>query len=540
MNQRRDEHPDELLSASLTGDLTGGERIALDEHLASCARCRETLDGFASTRRLMAGLRHEDPPRDLRARVDAGIQGGTGQPWWRRASTLVGVGASALTVAAAAMLVVVLGDLPSSNPFGQATPTASVSAVASAGPSDQVSLSPAPTPVETAVVPSIDPNPVGRLEFRIEDQVPKLHINTHQATRPVGIARYGLPLNAALSPDGEWVAFQVIGEQSDLVDTYAYQIDEDRIVTLNQGGLDSPFSRLAWSEDGRLLAFTAIDVDRSSDAWIFSTDAPDDGARQLTADGNAFAASFVGASGDNDWLWVSTAAEEPTTYRLAVPRDGTVGEPVDLADAADGVDAGSFLPMRSASADAPAAAVWRGQMALDASGWHFVRGGMLYMAYADTNDDFDLAGADQQVFDTLVPAPGGAAFRSARFAWAPDGDGFAVWSAEWEGTQQPEGFPDPNRIYFGHVMTDVFIGPLQALDLADTDGGRVVNVALAGGQYLAVTIQTAEGSEGGSYAATAELRLITRHLGSTPDEVETIGSDRTWIGPAFYPATLTD
>jgi hypothetical protein len=171
-------------------------------------------------------------------------------------------------------------------------------------------------------------------------------------------------------------------------------------------------------------------------------------------------------------------------------------------------------------------------------GWNFVRGGMLYLAQADANGHFaDLGEAQQQVFDTLS-LPGGEAFNRARFAWAPDGEGLAVWDAQWTGTQQPEGFPDDTRVYFGHPGSGFKIGPAQALDEADTAGGDVVQVSLAGGRYLALTVLTQEGSEGGSYGPTAELRLVTRNLGDVPDEVQTFRTDKVWNGPAFYPAIL--
>jgi len=44
--QRPGEHDDELISASLTGDLTEDEQAVLPRHLAECARCRDTLAAF--------------------------------------------------------------------------------------------------------------------------------------------------------------------------------------------------------------------------------------------------------------------------------------------------------------------------------------------------------------------------------------------------------------------------------------------------------------------------------------------------------------
>ena len=63
----RDRHDEfeELISASLHGDITDEERRRLDAHLDRCATCRGTLAAFAEQRRIMAGLRHVAPPRDL-------------------------------------------------------------------------------------------------------------------------------------------------------------------------------------------------------------------------------------------------------------------------------------------------------------------------------------------------------------------------------------------------------------------------------------------------------------------------------------------
>jgi hypothetical protein len=276
-----------------------------------------------------------------------------------------------------------------------------------------------------------------------------------------------------------------------------------------------------------MLAYTVLDQDGSADVWIFDAKADGPAARRLTDDGAAFAGDFQRGPA----LWVSRAGVDPVTFLVPVPQAGSAGTPVDLEAATLETQPGTFLPMVSPRANPAAMVVWRGEMALDDGGWHFVHGGMLYLATQGKDDE-------QQLFGTLQIPPGGEAFRSARFAWAPDGDSFAVWDAMWTGTQQPDGFPDEGRVYFGHLRGGKLLGPDQALDAADTEGMRIVHVALAGGQYLALTVITAEGSEGGSFGPTTELRLITRHTGNQADEIERLGQDRVWTGPAFYPAEL--
>ena len=112
MSFGRDQHPDELISASLSSDLTPAERAALDGHLAGCERCRETLEAFSLERNLLAGMGAVAPPRDLAARVRAGIERTASVPWWRRPSTWVGAVASLATVAAAMVAVAVISNIP--------------------------------------------------------------------------------------------------------------------------------------------------------------------------------------------------------------------------------------------------------------------------------------------------------------------------------------------------------------------------------------------------------------------------------------------
>ena len=72
----RGRHVDELISASLAGELTDAERVELDAHLVGCETCRNTLAAFAAERRILSGLPVAEPPRDLGARVLSGIESG--------------------------------------------------------------------------------------------------------------------------------------------------------------------------------------------------------------------------------------------------------------------------------------------------------------------------------------------------------------------------------------------------------------------------------------------------------------------------------
>src|SRR5918996_2836860 len=123
---RPGEHPDELISASLTGDLTSAEQIALEGHLAGCERCRQTLAAFGEERRLISGMRHVPPPRDLGARVRSGIESGRSGslPWWRHTSLLL-TGTAVLGTVAAGLLAVVVLSNPR-EPVAQETPGPSI------------------------------------------------------------------------------------------------------------------------------------------------------------------------------------------------------------------------------------------------------------------------------------------------------------------------------------------------------------------------------------------------------------------------------
>jgi hypothetical protein len=556
MSMRRSgEHVDELISASLTGDLTNDEQARLDAHLAQCAQCRETADDWSRQRRLISDLRQLPVPRDLAPRIRAGIESGRyAAPWWRRSGWLVGIGASVASVAAVVLGVLVLGNALQRPVASTVSPVASASITPSAQPSVSSEPSP-PNPTATAPATQSPPpvvavrEPVARFTYRLQDQQPVLRLVANDGESELEIGQNMTPIDAALSPDGDWLAFRAMGDDSGLVSTFAYRQSDETLIGLGQQGMDSPFARLSWSTFGELLAYTYVDQEGSADVWVLDTRAPEPAPVRITDTGRTFAGSFYGG-GNEAWLWVSTAEEgSPTSYRIALPLQGSLPEPGDPADESLVTYPGVFLPIDShegpfdeGPAVAPIVAFWAGEMTqADGVGWLFSRGGMLYRTYAGLEGDLLLQpDPDFQVFDTLQVQPNGAAFESARFAWAPDRDGLAVWDARWSGVQQPDGFPDSSRVYYAHASTGPgTIGPLQALDAMDTQGNRVVHVGLGGGQFLAVTVATAAGAHSGAYGPTAELRLVTRNLGDVPDEVETFGQQRVWVGPGVYPAYLS-
>ncbi len=145
--------------------------------------------------------------------------------------------------------------------------------------------------------------------------------------------------------------------------------------------------------------------------------------------------------GNEAWLWVSTAEEgSPTSYRIALPLDGPMPEPADPADdALAETYPGAFLPVDNHEGSfeegpvvPPMSHSGADEMTQEGgSGWRFIRGGMLYRTYAEHRGRIPARRRVPGVPDLRHPPiqPNGAAFESARFAWAPDGDGLAVWDA---------------------------------------------------------------------------------------------------------------
>jgi anti-sigma factor RsiW len=564
MTMNRHEPFEELISASLQGDLTADERLRLDAHLDGCDQCRQTLAAFSDQRRMLAGLRHVAPPRDLGARVRTGIEYAS-VPWWRKPATIfTAVGGTLAAVAGALLALVVLNGTPS-NPVGQASPTpnapapsasapVSLPAEATPPPSTDATpgeLTPQPeathTPAQLAAAPepdmvvAFDPaTPAGEeqsltvVDGSSEDVI-------LEPSPPEGpTAATGEPVAAELSSDGTFLAMvsreglsgmdQVlvthVGEgvtasseaSAEPTPTPPAAIGETTALGTSIAG--SPFlEHLAWSSDSRWLAYTLADPNGGgTDAWVFDTSTNE--FWQLTAVGDAYAASWVDVpESEVPALWVSRAEGTVTSYLTAVMTDD--GEPVELVDpATDPLVVAEHVFQPLISPNGALAIYWDGVMTRQGDEWVFSESGAPYLAEHRPFDEAAVSAFPEgrQLFSDLTIDRD--AFTSAAITWGTDGNAFAVWDTVWTGGNQgAQGtYPDAARVYFGHA-TDA--GGLKEDHALDRDGlpadWSIVDVKVSPtGQDLVVMVAAPVAGE--LATPTAELWLVRRNTGDVADE----------------------
>lgn len=587
MNRERHGPFEELLSASLNDDLSIDERRRLDVHLDTCETCRATLAAFGDQRRIMAGLRHVAPPRDLGARVRTGIERGSlaNLPWWRRpAAIFAGVGGGLAAVAGALLALVLLNGSPDEPPVGGASATPTVSVAASATP--EITLPPPPPPPtltppaeSAAPVPSAtasasasaDPAPTATPSQASPEPDVFLAVtgpfdNRQMTARhgPTGETIMELdtsadPIAAELSPDGQWLAYITRGNGSGINEVRATRIAEGipsddpedlpptdspveigETVILGQSVAGSPFlERLSWSSHSYYLAYTLADPDGGgTDAWMFDVSFGE--PRQLTDVGNAYAASWVPSGAGSSFLWVSTAGDgQPMSYLRAFhdsagdpddPRLGGTGDPADDPTAtAEGV----FQPLLSPNGSL--AIYWKGRMERIGDEWLFSEGGAPYLA---EHDDAFAFTDERPLFSDLTI--GREAFTSAGITWGADGDAYAVWKTQWTGISQGSDgaeYPDERRVYFGHATDPRGLTQTHAIDESDIpDESFVVDVKVSPtGRHLLITAAYPTG--GVMEASRADLLLVERNTGRVADEVFKINTtDDVWFGPAAFDA----
>jgi len=583
MTMNRHEPFEELISASLHGDLSADERRRLDAHLDGCAACRNTLAAFADQRRIVAGMRHLAPPRDLGARVRAGVEGGSGAglPWYRRPIAIFTTVGGGLAVVTGALLALVMLNGTDEPNVGLVSPTPTMS-VAPATPSPQATLPPltdpaaSPTPVPSNETPApsaspaenplADASPEPDLYIAIapapsESQTLTLREGSTAAVvtepdEPPGPP--GTPIAAELTSDGQWLAYISDLGTSGMTEVRATRVLDGRpsddpeatpppdstaavgdTIVLGTSVAGSPFlERLAWSGDGRHLAFTLADPSGGgTDVWIFEPATEE--FWQLTDVGDAYAGSWASVGGDGgdaiNALWVSRA-EGVVTSHLSPVADGSGArrEGIDPADEALATAEGVFLPLLSPNGGL--AIYWSGTMTRSDTEWLFAVQGEPLLAEHKPDDagDFGFENERSLFSDIVVDRD---AFTSAAISWGPDGNSYAVWDARWTGLPQADtgDYPDRSRVYFGHAADPRGLTRVHVLDAEDLPAdGRVVDVKVSPtGEHLVVMV--AYPVAGDLEAPRADLILVKRNTGQVADEFRTLRQGG-WNGPAAFDA----
>ncbi len=166
-----DEHPGELLSGVLDGELEPGQRAQVSEHLATCSRCEVELDELRRTRRALRLLPIVDPPPEFAGRVFdvAGAHEAPGEAnvvdLATRRHRLRGVRVPVVNVAAAAAILVVVatlasnaasGDLPTQVPIASQQHVSAVAALVGSGSLRQDAAPFAMPDTETDIAPADD------------------------------------------------------------------------------------------------------------------------------------------------------------------------------------------------------------------------------------------------------------------------------------------------------------------------------------------------------------------------------------------------
>jgi hypothetical protein len=564
MTMNRHEPFEELISASLRNDLTREERERLDRHLDTCETCRATLASFADQRRIVAGLRHVAPPRDLGARVRTGVEAGSraSLPWWRRPPAIfAGIGGGLAVVAGGLLAIVLLNGSPDEPPVGVASPSLPVVVPsgtaaptlpppATTGPSSEPSFDASPS--EAPLPASPEPQVFLALTGPVESQELVVVEGTTGDTVVTTDTPPGEPIAAELSPDGQWLAYITTAGESGLTELRATRVAEGspsddpdasppietpiavgETVLLGDSVAGSPFlEHLFWSADGRYLAFTLADPNDGTDAWVFQPGTGE--ADRLTDTGDAYAGSWAASEAGTSLLWVSTAGETPHSNLVVFHHDSGQIASVDPADSDFPPASDVFQPLLSPNG--AFVIFWSGRMERSGDEWLMSEGGAPWLAEntADGAGGYEFTSPRPLFADVTI---GRDAFTSAAITWGGDSDAYAVWEAAWTGLPQSDAgeYPDRERVYFGHATDPRGLTQLHAIDESDlpTDA-FVVDVKVSPtGRHLVIT--AGQPRAGVLDPPRADLLLVERNTGAVPDAVTRLGSAADgWFGPAAF------
>jgi Putative zinc-finger/WD40-like Beta Propeller Repeat len=531
MTWRGGGHPDELISASLTGDLTDAERAELDAHLVRCERCRATLAAFGAERRILSGLPVADPPRDLSARVRTGIESGRStRPWGLRRGVFIAIGGSVATAAIAVLAVLAFNNL-AGPPVGQTT--ASPHASSSVAPSATAVQSTGPTAEPTpAPILTLGPGELGYLSVTGAPFKPSRLTfidDANGASIDAGTVT-GPPIAAALSPDGRWLAYITQKGETGANEVWTLSLVNGDVKHLGCSTA-APFTdRLAWSPDSRYLAFTLVGVNlgpnagcqqpgSGADVWLF--DARTAKQAPFTSAGNAYAADFASNSASGEpQLWVSFAAAKPQSSLLAVPGGGSAGSGGENGNLALGV----FLPLLSP--DGNRAIFWTGTMTSNGGSWHFSLGGMPQLSADLRSVGPASPWIGAPLFTDLIPV-GGEAFADGSFTWGHDSDLMAFWNGAWTGPPQGANgtYPGQQDVYLGRLSTGLLTSGSR-VKLVTKTSESIVDVAIRSDGGIAVTVRRPIAGIGDPPSAYLEI--------VSSDSLGIGGVPPRWAGPAVY------
>ena len=525
----RGDHVEELISASLTGDLTDAERAEMDAHIARCEKCRATLAAFTMERRILAALPPADPPRELFARVRSGIESGRfGAPWWRRQGSAVPLLASAAVFSAAILAVVVLGKL-NTGPVGLASD--SPHATLSSAPTSSTAASTMPSSGPSAPPTFLAPGQLGYFELTGASLKPlKLSFINDATGASIDLGTVsGPPIAAALSPDGNWLAYITQKGETGVNEVWVLGLIDGHVYPLGCS-MAGPFTdRLGWWVNAELLfTLTAVDLGPDSGCpsnggkvgttqpWLFSTAARGQGpASRLAPD--AFGAGVVPGTFE---IVESQAGAKPSTTIGCESCDSPPSQVLE----------GVFLP--TFSPDGNRALFWTGTMASRGGQWQFSLGGMPQLS-----GDFRAAGpasawVGTPLFTDLTPVRG-EAFAYGNFTWGPDSDLVAFWNGAWTGAPQSSDgkYPNQQDVYVGQVSSGL-LSSASRLPLTLEPNARIVDVRFApNGASVAVTIGLASAGIGDPPSAYLQIVPLA---GGQPRTIGGGVNPPPWDGPAVY------
>ncbi|MGQ9677490.1 MAG: zf-HC2 domain-containing protein, partial [Chloroflexota bacterium] len=293
MNRRGCEQLEELLQLYASGQATADERRLVEEHLAECPACRETLKYIRRVDAFIAG--QPELPACMAARlprIDEGVESGIGRrrflpPWL--AGRALNLAASLATVVAAGLMALGLWLA-----LSQVQPA-----------TDPIVVPGPPTPHSVPGDASL-----GRIAFTREGDIWVKELPEGEARR---ITQDGANDTPLWSPSGEWLAFRK-GKQAWVARASgadAHQVQGDDV------------GQYSWSPTSDRLAYVTTE-------GLFVVDADGSDRRELAKSTGGFA-----WSPDGQWLAFEKAeqvGQQPPTaqglWRMRV--DGTEAQPVYL------------------------------------------------------------------------------------------------------------------------------------------------------------------------------------------------------------------